>query len=126
MELSSAAQIQDQYLTLLVSQLQNQDPLEPVSQEDFLGQVAQMSTLSGIEKLNSSFESMVSVQSDLLKLQEVAVGSDLVGKSVEYTNPASFAVESGTIDSYRVSDGRVLLQVGDVELTVDHLIAIRQ
>ena len=60
----------DQFLQLLVTQLQNQDPLEPVGQEEFIGQLAQLSTLSGIEELNGSFANMVSQQSDLIRLQE--------------------------------------------------------
>ena len=34
-----SAQLQDQFLTLLVTQLQNQDPIEPVKQEQFIGQL---------------------------------------------------------------------------------------
>ena len=48
----SSAELQDQFLTLLVTQLQNQDPIEPVKQENFIAQLAQFSTVEGIEKLN--------------------------------------------------------------------------
>ena len=44
----TAAATQTEFINLLVTQLQNQDPLEPVSQEEYLGQLAQFSTLEGI------------------------------------------------------------------------------
>src|SRR5581483_4131830 len=55
---------QDQFLQLLVAQLQNQDPLDPVSNKDLLAQLAQFSTLQGVTQLNANF-------GDLLQLQQL-------------------------------------------------------
>ena len=62
----------DQFMQLLTTQLRNQDPLEPVKQQDFLGQLAQFSQLQGIEKLNTNF-------AESLKFQQLSQGSSLVG-----------------------------------------------
>ncbi len=46
---------QDQFLKLMTTQMQNQDPFKPMENGDFLGQIAQFSTVSGIQDLQKSF-----------------------------------------------------------------------
>ncbi len=126
MEVSSATDVQDQYLTLLVSQLQNQDPLEPVSQENFITQVAQFQSLSGIEELNLSFEKMVTLQSDLLQLQEATLGNALVGQTVEFNDATSAAgVEQGTIEGFEFGEEGLRLLVDDRAVNVSQIRSIR-
>lgn len=56
---------QDDFLKLMLTQLKNQDPIKPMDNGEFLGQMAQFSTVSGIEKLQSSFAALSSsLQSD--------------------------------------------------------------
>ena len=45
----------EDFLALMTTQLQNQDPLKPLESGDFLGQIASFSTVSGIGELNDSF-----------------------------------------------------------------------
>lgn len=66
------------FLALMTTQLRNQDPLKPMDSGDFLGQIAQFSTVSGIGDLNNSFEGFAqSMQSD-----QALRGSALVGRNV--------------------------------------------
>lgn len=66
------------FLALMTTQLKNQDPLKPLDSGDFLGQIAQFSTVSGIGDLNTSFEGFAqSMQSD-----QALRGSALVGRNV--------------------------------------------
>jgi len=51
---------QEQFLKLLTTQLQNQDPFKPLENGEFLGQIAQFSTVSGIQDLQESFKSFAS------------------------------------------------------------------
>ena len=104
----------DQFLTLLVTQLQNQDPLDPVGQQEFISQLAEFSTLSGIEELNGGFESMLNRQSDLIRLQELSVGSDLIGKTIAYY-PAdgSRELQQATVERISVEQGRLTVDVGE-------------
>ena len=55
---STAASAQDRFLTLLVSQMRNQDPLNPLDNAQVTTQLAQISTVSGIEKLNTTLETL--------------------------------------------------------------------
>ena len=53
---------QESFLKLMTTQLQNQDPFKPMENGDFLGQIAQFSTVSGIQDLQKSFETFASSQ----------------------------------------------------------------
>lgn len=55
---TSAADLQSNFLTLLVTQLQNQDPTNPMDNSQLTTQLAQINTLSGIEKLNTTLGSI--------------------------------------------------------------------
>jgi len=69
---------QSDFLKLMITQLTNQDPTNPVENEDFASQMAQFSTLTGIEELTSSFETL---SKTLLQGQTVEAAT-LVGQSV--------------------------------------------
>jgi len=51
---------QDRFLKLLVTQMQNQDPLNPLDNAEVTSQLAQISTVTGIDKLNDTLKLMVS------------------------------------------------------------------
>ena len=68
----------NEFLNLLVAQLNNQNPLEPQGNGEFIAQLAQFSSLEGIEKLNTSMESMLSSYQSSQALQ----ASSLVGRKV--------------------------------------------
>lgn len=69
---------QDRFLKLLVTQLKNQDPLNPLDNAQMTSQLAQMSTVSGIEKLNTTLNSLVDSFSNSQSMQ----AASLIGKSV--------------------------------------------
>lgn len=51
---------QEDFLDLMIAQLRNQDPMKPMENGDFLGQMAQFGTVSGIKDLQDSFASFSS------------------------------------------------------------------
>ncbi len=101
-----------EFLELLVAQLQNQDPLSPVSQEDFIAQLAQFSTLDGIEKLNASFE-------DFLHVQELGQGAELLGHRVQYDDAEGTSVLSeGTVQAVESVGGQLVVRVDGQKVPV--------
>lgn len=68
----------NEFLELLVAQMNNQNPLEPQENGEFIGQLAQFSTVEGVEKLNSSMETILSGYQSSQALQ----ASSLVGRKV--------------------------------------------
>ncbi len=55
---SSAADIQNQFLQLLVTQMKNQDPLNPMDNAQVTSQMAQLSTVTGIDNLNTTLQAL--------------------------------------------------------------------
>ncbi len=60
---STSTATQDKFLKLLVAQMQNQDPLNPLDNAEVTSQMAQLSTVTGIEKLNATLEAYTQAQS---------------------------------------------------------------
>ena len=68
----------DRFLTLLVAQMQNQDPLSPMDNAQVTSQMAQIQTVTGVEKLNGS---IASLSSQFVQMQALQ-GATLIGKDV--------------------------------------------
>jgi len=75
---TDSAGSQDRFLKLLVTQLQNQDPLSPMDNAELTSQIAQINTVSGIATLNTSVQGL---SSQFLQMQTLQ-GASLVGKDV--------------------------------------------
>jgi flagellar basal-body rod modification protein FlgD len=94
---------QNDFLKLLTTQLKYQNPLEPLSSADFATQLAQFSTLDGMQQLNSTMGNM-------LLLQSITQGSNLIGKQISYG--AGVQTGRGKVDSVQVVGGELVLMVG--------------
>ncbi|AZK63357.1 flagellar hook assembly protein FlgD [Pectobacterium parvum] len=77
-EKNSGADLQNQFLTLLVAQLKNQDPTNPMSNDQLVSQLAQLNTVSGIEKLNTTLGSI----SGQINNNQSMQATTLIGHSV--------------------------------------------
>ncbi|MBI5712066.1 MAG: hypothetical protein HZC38_01370, partial [Chloroflexi bacterium] len=64
------------FMKLLLTQLKYQDPMNPMKDQEFMAQLAQMNTLSEIKKRNANVEA-------LSKAQALTEGAALLGKQVE-------------------------------------------
>lgn len=89
----------NEFLELLVAQLNNQNPLEPQGNGEFIAQLAQFSSLEGIEKLNSSMGDIISSVHSSQALQ----ASTLVGREV------IFAGDKAMVDTSEEFKGSVLV-----------------
>ena len=82
----------DDYLTLMVAQIQNQDPFSPMENGQFVAELAQFSTVSGIEDLNQNFQTLAnSISSD-----QTLQASGLIGRSVLIDQPNGY-LETGDV-----------------------------
>ena len=84
---------QDAFLELMVTQLKNQDPLNPMENGEFLSQIAQFGAVSGIDELNSSFDGLSSSISSDQGLQ----AANLVGRTVVVPSDAAVLAAGGTV-----------------------------
>lgn len=72
------AAAQDRFLKLLVAQLNNQDPMNPLDNAQMTSQIAQINTVTGIQQLNDTVKGLVSQFS----AQQMLQGSAMVGREV--------------------------------------------
>ena len=98
---ASPVNIQD-FLRILVAQLNNQDPLKPLDNEQFVTQLAQFTSLQQSQNLNDKLASLLTIQGTMQ-----SVG--LLGRSVE-VNGASGQV-SGTVSALNFVSGEPRLTV---------------
>lgn len=83
----STSVTQDRFLKLLVTQLKNQDPLNPLDNAQMTSQMAQISTVDGIQKLNSTLQAMMDNSNASQSLQAASLvghGVLVPGKGLEY------------------------------------------
>lgn len=89
-----AALGQADFLHLMTEQLKNQDPLEPLDSQQFLGQLAQFSTVQGIEQMQDAMGAMASVmESDQTLRAAALVGHDALVQADAIALPAGGAVQ---------------------------------
>lgn len=101
----------DAFLKLLVTQIQAQDPMEPTTNQEFIGQLANFSSLEQMKNLNDGVVGLAMIQQDTSTLLQMTNGSALIGKQIEYTD-ADGAAKSGKVDALVMKDGYVYLKVG--------------
>jgi len=94
---------QDDFLKLMITQFQNQDPFKPMENGEFLGQLAQFSTVNGIESLNTSFSGLAGSIQDEQALQ----AANLVGRSVLAVTDIGYLADSGLVNGAVEIDGAV-------------------
>lgn len=114
---NSGAEIdQEGFLALLVAELQNQDPLEPLSNQEYVSQLTSFSSLGELEEINESMEGLDSLSdiTDLLTvslaLQQTGINSSavgLIGKEVE--------VASDTIQLGGSNDADISFDLSDTD-----------
>ena len=88
----------DAFLTLLTTQLTNQNPLDPMDNEAFVAQLAQFSSVEGIKGMQASLETMVGG----MREEQMLTGANLVGKKVAvqggFFDGGNGAMSQGSID----------------------------
>src|SRR5579884_1399462 len=97
------------FLSLLTTELQNQDPTQPVDDTQSVAQLAQFSALSATEEMNQSFQNF---QSNFGVMQ----AATLLGKSVTVSTPNAYgnsSTETGTVSSIAVQNGQPYFTMKD-------------
>ncbi len=123
------------FLELLVTKLKYQDPLKPMTDESFIADMAQFSSLEQMQNMNSGFGDQVDMLSSLnenlvglMMMQNTTQAAALIGKnvSIEYeaTNPATGETETvnveGEVDVVRFVEGtpKIVVNGNEYDLSV--------
>lgn len=93
---------QAQFMQLMIAQLRNQDPTKPMDPSEFLGQLAQFGTVSGIQSMQGSLTTL----SDALRSSQVLGGTSLVGHYVLADASEAVLGEAGEVaGTTRIPEG---------------------
>jgi flagellar basal-body rod modification protein FlgD len=119
---STASNLQMDFMKLLITQLQNQNPLEPLDNNEMASQLAQFSQLQELESINSNF-------AKVLTTAERNYANSLIGKEISYkleNQTGSGDVTNGIVEEvYNNIDGQIILVVGNHPLGVEDIISVK-
>ncbi|MDI3257230.1 MAG: flagellar hook capping FlgD N-terminal domain-containing protein [Kyrpidia sp.] len=104
------------FLQLLVAQLKNQDPLQPMDSTQFISQLAQFSALEQMTNVAQS-------QSQALMATQMQAAAEWIGKGVSYVDDQGNTV-SGLAQGVQLKDGAVYLDVGGVSVPWGSVVAV--
>jgi len=89
---------QDAFLKLLITQMENQDPLSPAENTEFIAQLAQFTSVESLDKLNTNFESFATSFNSNQALQASSLVGTQVSVDSDKTLLPSNGMVSGTVD----------------------------
>jgi len=99
---------QAEFLELMIAQLKNQDPFKAMDPSQFLGQLAQFGTVSGIQDMQAAFGTL----SDAMRSSQVLDGATMVGREVLLpSDEVTLPVEGSVRGALDVPTGTTALQV---------------
>jgi flagellar basal-body rod modification protein FlgD len=109
----------DEFLQLLVTQLQNQDPMAPMQDKEFIAQMAQFSSLEQTMNMATQMSGL---------RQSAGLVAGLIGKQVGWqeTTEAGSVDKTGIVDSIVRRDGVQYVKIGTSEVKIDDLTTISE
>lgn len=114
---NTSAEITTNFMTLLVTELQHQNPLEPMKNEELTQQLAILSQLQEMEELHTDFKSL---------MHGVQVGelNQLMGRVVHFVPDELGEEIAGVLTGVKVENGIPKGQVGPYEVAIEDIIAV--
>jgi flagellar basal-body rod modification protein FlgD len=103
----------DNFLKLMITELQNQDPLNPMENSEMLNQISQIREIGATDKLTSTLDAV-------LTGQNLTSASSLIGKEVKALSDDNEQV-SGIVDRVTVTNGVPKLHIGDKTVGLNNI-----
>lgn len=111
----------DAFLTLLVSQLKNQDPLSPMEGQQFAAELAQFSSLEQMQNLNDNILGLAVLQQNNALMSQLTSSSALIGREVEFVHPATGETQTGIVSSVKLQEGLALLNIDGLDVPLGNV-----
>ncbi|MEK5058728.1 flagellar hook capping FlgD N-terminal domain-containing protein [Paenibacillus shunpengii] len=109
----------DQFLKILITQLQNQNPMQPMEDKEFIAQMAQFTSVEQLTNISGQLESLA---------QSLGAASGLIGKNVSWIGKDAESGESGVltgqVESIIIRDQIQYAMIGDEEVALTDIIQI--
>lgn len=120
------------FLTLMLQQLQNQDPTQPTDNTEWLAQLAQYSSLEQMTQMNSGLTDCMNyisaMYSDMSANSEITQTLSLIGKEVTIKDPedsTGLKKITGKVEEASFEDGTGQVKVGDNYYSIANIISVR-
>ncbi|PMC38441.1 flagellar hook assembly protein FlgD [Bacillus sp. UMB0899] len=111
----------DEFLKILMTQLQNQDPLNPMEDKEFIAQMAQFSTLEQTTNMASLLEKFINIQT---QGDSIIKYSEMIGKQIEWKD-SNEETGTGIVKSVKKSDTGFELELENGSfISVDNIIKV--
>lgn len=107
----------DDFLRILVTQLSNQDPSNPLQDKDFIAQMATFSSLEQMTNLNTAF--------DKFSKSQMSQYSASIGKEIGWTPDGSTSPVTGVVTGVSTQDGNYFYMVGNEKVPVENVTDIK-
>ncbi len=109
---------QDTFFKLLITQLQNQDPLKPMEDTEFVSQMAEFSALEKNEKIYSLLE-------EKLNPNKLVNNANLIGREIEAKIEG--IDKKGIVNSVKSADNKVFAVIDDgSEINIDNIVSVNE
>ncbi len=106
----------DQFLTILMAQLRNQDPMSPMQDQEFIAQMAQFTSVEQLMKMTKSLDALTN---------SIGLASSLIGKTIGWTTEQDGAEQPeakfGVVDSITVRDGLTYAVVDGTAVPINRI-----
>ena len=123
------------FLTLMLKQLENQDPTEPTDNTEWLSQLAQYSSLEQMSQMNSGLENCAkyinAMYEDMNLNSEISQTLSMIGKDVtlnipDENDPTKHETVTGVVTEASFEDGTGKIKIGDEYYSIANIISIRE
>ena len=104
----------DDFLRLLVTQLENQDPTSPLDDKEFISQMAEFSTLEQMTQMNTTL-------SNLIVNNKINLSYSLLGRYVEVLDSNTGEVQSGVVSEVSFGNGTPSISFNGLTYSVDEV-----
>lgn len=98
------------FMRVLVAQLENQNPLEPMTDRDFFAQLAQLGTVQGIDRIGSTMQT--------------AQAASMIGKTVAIRPETGNQMITGKVESVEIANQKVFIRVNGARYNITQVVGI--
>ena len=109
----------DAFLRILVTQMKNQNPLEPLKDTEFIGQMAQFSSLEQLTNLNTTMTQFIGKQGN----QSLMDHADLIGNKVYWEQEVNGEMQSGEgiVKALAIKNGELIVELdtNDIKIPIN-------
>lgn len=119
---ATAGQLQDQFMKILLAQLQHQDPMAPMEEKDFFAQMAQFTSATEMGSMNGKMDRLIASLEQSSSKNSLLSAAALIGKS--FTGVTDQGLVEGVVESVTLLEGKIFVKSGDTLLPVEGLLAL--